>query len=101
MSLCCVKDCQFFIYPNSTKCFYHTNENLDGIKFIKNTDLFKLYDNMIIDIITSEKEEYNIMNLIKNTKEKNIIKVLILIILYLKKYKKKYMSSSLCLKLYN
>ena len=101
MSLCSIKDCQFYTYPNSTKCSYHSSEKVDGTKTIKNKDLFELYDNMIIDSVTSTKEESNIMNLIKNTKERNIIKILNLIILYLKTIKKKYTSASFCLKLYN
>lgn len=101
MSLCSVNHCEFYTYPNSTKCSYHNNIRSDSKITIKSDDLYKLYDNMVIDIITSEKEESNIMNLIKNTKEKNIIRVLNLVILYLKSIKKKYISSSLCLKMYN
>ena len=99
MSKCCIEECNYFSYQNSKKCSLHYREETGKIKIIIFEDLIKRYDESIKDVVISKKEELNIFNLIKKTKEKNMVKIIKIITIYLKIINKEYINSSLCLKL--
>jgi len=99
MSICNVKDCDYFSYLDTEKCSLHHNEDLGKLKIITLKDLINRYDESIKHIIISQEEEVNIFNLVKQTKEKNILKIIDLIVIYLKTINKEYINASLCLKL--
>ena len=101
MTICSKNNCNYYVYKNSNLCSLHYKSKYFKTEFITLKKLHSIYDSEISDKLIDKKQEKNLLSLIDKLPKDDIFKIMKIIKIYLKTIDKKYITSSLALKIFS